>query len=204
MQAEADYAAELVKPIAGKCLALLEGNHEWEARKYYARNIYGYIVQRIADLGGKDAQSLALGAGGFISINFRRHSGNTSGHGWNFDIFAHHGYGGGRLPGGHALTLGRTMGDFDADLYLMGHRHVLQIVPKIITAPDHRGSRSRQRFGVFMPSYLDSFIPTEPDEAPIDTYPELIGLPATLLGAFPIEITPACRKITLHVDYQQA
>lgn len=203
LQVQADYFVELIRPIIPKLLAVEEGNHEWSCRSYYARDIYAYIVSRIADIGGKKPGELALGAGGFVSLNFRRQALNSTGQGWNYNIYTTHGYGGGRLPGGHALTLGRVLGDYNCDLALLGHRHVLSVISKSVVSPHFKGSQTHQRFGVFMPSYLQSTIPVAPSEMPIDLYPELIGLPATPLGSFPIEIYPGQRKVTLHVNYAQ-
>lgn len=197
MTAQADYAVELVKPIAHKCLGLVEGNHEWTARNHYARDIYAYIVRRIADSANVQPGALALGAGGFVLLSFTRATGSTKANHWRMRIFAHHGYGGGRLPGGHALTLGRALADYEADLILMGHRHVLSVVPKVIQR--HNGPFTR--FGVFMPSYLESTLPPDADGMPIDTYPELMGLPATPVGAFPIVVTPFERKIELNASF---
>lgn len=197
MSVQADYAVALVKPIVRKCLALVEGNHEWTARNHYSRDIYAYIVRQIAQMAGVEPGSLALGAGGFVLPTFARVSNGTAANHWRLRIFAHRGYGGGRLPGGHALTLGRALADFEADLVLMGHRHVLSVVPKVIQR--HNGAFTR--YGVFMPSYLNSTLEPRPDGMPVDTYPELMGLPATPVGAFPIEIWPFERRLELRTTF---
>lgn len=197
MAAQADYAVDLIKPIAHRCLGLVEGNHEWTARNHYARDIYAYIVKEIAHEAGKTAGDLALGAGGFVVLSFTRVSGKTKANQWRFRIFAHHGYGGGRLPGGHALTLGRALGDYEADLILMGHRHVLSVVPKVI----QRYNGPFTRYAAFVPSYLNSTIEPNADGMPVDTYPELMGLPATPIGTFPIEVMPFERRVELRVGY---
>lgn len=197
MTVQADYAVSLVKPIAYKCLALAEGNHEWTAKNHYSRDIYAYIVKQIAQFAGVEPGTLALGAGGFVLPTFARVTGMHSANHWRFRVFTHHGYGGGRLPGGHALTLGRALADFEADLVLMGHRHVLCVVPKVIQR--HNGAFTR--YGVFMPSYLNSTLEPRADGMPVDTYPELMGLPATPVGAFPIEICPWERRIELRATF---
>lgn len=191
MTVQADYAVSLIRPIAHKCWGLVEGNHEWTSRNHYSRDIYAYIVREVAHLANCQPGELALGAGGFIVPSFTRVTGNNRANQWRMRVFAHHGYGGGRLPGGHALTLGRALGDYEADLILMGHRHVMAVVPKVI----QRYNGTFTRFGIFMPSYLNSTLPPRDDGMPIDTYPELMGLPATPVGAFPIEIAPFERRI---------
>lgn len=197
MGVQGDYWLNLFKPIAHKCIAILEGNHEWEARKHYARDIYKEMVRGLAHYAGVEAGDLALGAGGFVLPTFARQAGTQTANHWRLRIFAHHGFGGGRLPGGHALTLGRALADFEADLVLMGHRHVLSVVPKVIQR--HNGTFTR--YGVFMPSYLNSTLEPRPDGMPVDTYPELMGLPATPVGAFPIEIWPFERRLELRATF---
>jgi hypothetical protein len=46
-----------------------------------------------------------------------------------FDIFAHHGKGGGSLPGSTFNTIEKMLSVADADLYLMGHDHKKGCVP---------------------------------------------------------------------------
>lgn len=47
----------------------------------------------------------------------------------NFDIFAHHGKGGGTLPGSTFNTLEKMTAIAEADLYLMGHDHKKGCIP---------------------------------------------------------------------------
>jgi len=67
-----------------------------------------------------DAYDKYLGFDGFIRVLFRV-SGKTE---LTTTIYVHHGYGGGRLAGGHALTLQRAFLWNQADVALMGHRHI--------------------------------------------------------------------------------
>lgn len=196
MDAQARYAVDMLKPIAGKCLGLVKGNHEWGAETFYARNLYWDIVRGIADAAGKAPESLALGIQGFIRIRFRRGTPEKYGGSWVFTIYAHHGFGGGRLPGGHALTIGRVLGDYFCDLAMMGHRHTEVIVPKTVTSPTSGGGvEYHKRVGMFVPSYLNSYIIPSSDKKPFDTYAEKVGLPPTPLGTIPVYIQPDARRI---------
>lgn len=202
MGVQRDYAVELLAPIANKCLGLGAGNHENNSMAHYDRNLYWEFVTGLAQRAGVPPESLGYGYQGFILISFRRGNKETSGNNWRFTVYAHHGYGGGRMPGGHALTLGRALGDYEADLMLFGHRHVFQAQSKVITAPGPVGKtgRTAQRWAVFMPSYLRSWMEPNAKGQPVDTYPELVGLPATPVGAFPIEIKPYAHRITLQIE----
>lgn len=197
MGVQVEHATKLVEPIADKCLGLGVGNHEFQADKHYSRQIYWEIVSIISRMAKTPPEELAYGVHGFILPTFRRGNAKSFGNSWQFVIYAHHGFGGGRLPGGHALTLNRVLGDYHCDLALMGHRHVLQITPKMITLPGKVTAQTRQAFGIFMPSYLGQYLDPLENGKPVDTYPELFGLPATPLGAFPITVHPMERKMSM-------
>lgn len=124
MGAQIDRVVSMLKPITHKCVGLISGNHESAALKYYGRNVYWEIVKGINQGVARRPEDLALGVQGFVVLHFRRYTKNSSGNGWPLTIYAHHGYGGGRMPGGHALTLGRVLGNFECDIAFMGHRHI--------------------------------------------------------------------------------
>jgi len=199
MGVQRDYVVDLLAPIADKCLGMGDGNHEWMAKKRYGRNLYWEIVSRIADRAGTEPETIGYGAAGFVVLKFRYRAKNSVGSGWPMTIFCHHGYGGGRLPGGHALTMGRALGDYDSDLVLMGHRHVAQVQNKVVVraARKQRGTpRVSRRVVLFVPSYL-SYVPQSKNGSPVDSYAEHKGLPLQDIGTIPIHIRPAKRKITL-------
>lgn len=197
MGAQVDYFLNLTKPIAGKCLGLGSGNHENVSLRFYSRNIYWELVKGLATHANVPPESLGYGVQGYILPTFRRGNESSYGNSWQMVIYAHHGYGGGRLPGGHALTLGRTLGDTYCDLALMGHRHVLQVLSKQQVYPGRRGVATRESWGVFMPSYLGQYLPISKNGKTVDTYPEQAALPAQTLGAFPIEVLPMERRFRM-------
>lgn len=182
-----DYWLDLFKPIAGKCLGMIEGNHERASLDHTDRNVYWELVTLMAKEANRPPHELALGYQGFVCIKFRRGTKESFGSSWTLTLYAHHGYGGGRLPGGHALTLGRTMSDYEADLILMGHRHVRAFVDKTIVLPNFR---SKLRMAMFVPSYLNCYIKPSSEDHLTDTYAETLSLPPQHLGAIPITITP--------------
>lgn len=185
-----DRILDLLTPIAGKCLGLGCGNHEDAVLSYYDRDIYHEIVRGVAQAAGTKEAELAFGVQGFITLTFRRGRAGKSGNAWRFVVYSHHGAGGGRLPGGHALALGRTLSDYDCDLALLGHRHVRQFVDKTVVGPGRRGFTKRYRAALFVASYLDAFVVPAHDAMPVDTYPEKMMLPAQSLGTTPIVIDP--------------
>ncbi len=182
--------AELFRPIAGKCLYMLKGNHEDDVLSYYDRDVYVEIVQAIADMKGCTTESLALGWEGFVRLKLRRGSADSFRSGYSFVIYAHHGALGGRMQGGHALHMERTLLTYQCDLALLGHRHIRMVVNKPVIRPAGNGYEIQERVGVWCGSYLGSYIPRA------DHYGQRKQLPPTTVGAVPVEIWPDRKRIT--------
>lgn len=185
-------------PIADKCVGLGNGNHEDNALKYTGRDVYKYIVRQISRKAGLTDYALALGVQGFVLLRFRRKSANaeSGGSGWTLPVFVHHGAGGGRLAGGDALMLERALGDFAADLILVGHRHKARILSRAFAVPTTRGVRVVSRIAMMSASYMRPYV--EPEKGfPVTTYAENFMLPPTTVGATPILIDPDSRSFTV-------
>jgi len=207
--AQRDYTVGKLSPIMDKCLGLVCGNHEYAALKYGDRDVYWEIVTWLAQRAKRDPLDLALGVQGFVVMRYRRNyndrdSGGTQyGGTTTITAYCHHGYGGGRLPGGDALSLSRALGDYEAELILMGHRHKQQVVPKEIVKPSSHGGTAKvsTRYGVFCGHYLNSYIRPSGKGSPVDTYPEEKGLPPAPTGTPTITIKPSDKAIdvTLHM-----
>jgi hypothetical protein len=200
-----DYMVAMLEPIIDKCLGLGCGNHEFAARNYIDRDIYGEIVAWLAQKQGVDPWELKLGVQGFVCIRFKRaYSNGDMGGTQTFRVYCHHGYGGGRLPGGDALALARVLGDYECDLALMGHRHKQQILPKQIVAPSatHGGvARMQTRMALFCGHWLNEYIIPAKDGA-LDTYAEEIGLPPAPTGTPEITIKPDERTMTARLQFE--
>jgi calcineurin-like phosphoesterase family protein len=120
-KAQRDRFLEIVRPIAGKCLALVEGNHEHSIRRHYERDIYSDIVTDIKEGAGHPADyKLALGVCGWLLLHFRRPDGKSR---RTFRFNLHHGFVGGKLAGAKALNMQRWLWTHDADLVIFGHSH---------------------------------------------------------------------------------
>lgn len=192
-----DYAIALLEPIADKCLAMIEGNHERAALDWYDRNIYAELCKPIAHKAKRTAEALMLGVQGYVKLNFAYRPLKAKGCFWSMTAYCHHGFGGGRLPGGHALALGRVLGDYDCDIAFMGHRHVRQHVEKAVTRVRRGKVELHERVGAFVASYLDSYIIPSSDRQPIDSYAEHKGLPPGPVGASMLMIEPNAREFHL-------
>lgn len=203
LDCQLEYAADLIKPIAHKCKALVKGNHDDDLERYHGRNVYWQLVKMIANRGELDASQLAIGWQGFLQIPFHRiaKTGKKC-DAWVLTFYLQHGYGAGRLPGSHALALGRVMSDYYADIYLLGHRHVYQFLSNNLVMPGAVTAHERRRYAWFVPSFLGSYLEPKANGEPIDTYPEKLALPSTPRGSFPIEIIPDKRKVKFTIEGQ--
>ena len=136
---------------------------------------------------------LALGYQGFVRLIFEQ-----SGHRDMVTVYCHHGYGGGRLPGGDALALGRVLGDYECDLALMGHRHTFHNLEKTVISMDRAGKlQQKTRHAAFVGSYLGAYIHPSTENKPVDTYAEAIGLPPKRTGTTRILIQPRTGKMAI-------
>lgn len=187
MGTQVKYAVKMLSPIAHKCLGMVGGNHEHAAQQYHGRELYWEVVCGVAQAGNIPPEDLALGHQGFVVIPFRRGTPQSYGGGWHFTVRVHHGYGGG---GNHTGTLYQAMGSFDADLTLLGHRHVRAFADMYVVAADEkRGWKQKYRAGVFTASFLNAYI--EPSgKKPVDTYIKRTGMRPLPLGTKPIVIDP--------------
>ena len=118
-KAQRDRFLDIFKPIAHKCIGMIEGNHETSIHKFYERDIYSEIVSEIKEAGrfAPDHQ-LAFGFYGWSFLRFYR-----KGHSHLFKINLHHGYVGGKLAGAKALEMQRWLWSHDADVVVFGHSH---------------------------------------------------------------------------------
>ena len=131
---QADHFLDLVAPIANRCLFAIHGNHEEAVAKYATVDIPHYIANALG--------VPYLGYSGLVQLRFRGHT-NTHGNASKNTgrlLFVHHGWGGGRKPGGKANKLMDLLVGFAADDYFMGHVHDV-----LCSKQTRVGIRSRKR-----------------------------------------------------------
>jgi hypothetical protein len=154
-RAQRDRFLDIVKPIAGKCLALAEGNHEGAIKKHYERDIYHEIVTGVKEMGGfKADRPLALGIYGWLLLHFYR--GKKRQAGSLIRVNVHHGFVGGKLAGAKALNMQRWLWTHECDLALFGHSHNLGAQIETIEGIDRAGKiRHRQAIGAYTGTFLE-------------------------------------------------
>ena len=153
--AQASRFLDIVQPIAGKCLGLIEGNHERAIQKYYERSIYSDIVTGVKERGGFDADhQLAFGYSGWLMLHFYRHE-TREALGRCVKISLHHGFVGGKLAGAKALNMQRWLWSHDCDLCIFGHSH--NTMAQIEAVESVRGSKvvRQNRIGMFSGTFMN-------------------------------------------------
>lgn len=173
----ADFA-DLVAPIYDKCIGLLEGNHEFQIERHKGVSAYREICYSLGRRTlpssatetevRKAGAQLALGVQGYIKLLFKMGRSVRA-----LNIWAEHGAGGGGLPGGDALMLGRMLGRHECHIALCGHRHVVQTLKSNADRMNKNGDMEvYKRIGAICGAYLDPFLAPDEDGYPINTYSE--------------------------------
>ena len=109
---------EIVKPIANRCLGLIEGNHE---QKFMQHNNNGHHYLMCDQLGVDNLTDCA-----FLRLRADKGKGGDS---RVITIFIMHGFGGGRTAGAEPNHLARLGTFAEADIILRGHSHTFHIAP---------------------------------------------------------------------------
>jgi predicted phosphodiesterase len=193
LQAQLDYLRDefLTAELCKKVIAVVSGNHEGAPDQFQGAGLYRQIVKHVAQHKDVPGPSIALGYRGFVNLSFRRFaSTGNGGSGWNMHLFITHGYGGGKLAGGHALELERMLGRYEADVVVMGHRHTEAYVPLVSSRILGNRIVQTKRIGLLMAGYLGGGAEQLPGEMPLMSYDALHGYYPTTRGCTPILIDP--------------
>lgn len=111
---------EILKPIAGKCVGLMEGNHEYAIMKYHNRNLMRSMCEALKVPELTDCC--------FVRFRFER---GDKPQVQNLRMFAAHGCGGGRSEGAEPNHLARLAKDKECELVLRGHSHIQHIMSPV-------------------------------------------------------------------------
>ena len=198
LQTQLDYLRDelLIAPLCAKAVAVLNGNHEASPDQYQGAGVYRQIVKHIAQHKGCQPAALALGYSGFVQFQFKRvASTGRSGSGWSLTAYLTHGYGGGKLAGGHALELERILGRYECDVAIAGHRHTEAYVPVMTSRVVGNRVVQSKRIGLFVAGYLGGGTELSKGELPPTTYDQLKGYYPTTRGCVAILIDPDGAKV---------
>jgi predicted phosphodiesterase len=147
-----DRIVKLLKPIKGKIIGALEGNHEAKAKQKYHSDVTSIICEKLG------IENLTYSA--LIRLRISRQKGN----GRIITIYAHHGFGGGNTIGGKLNKISKLATNFDANIYLMGHVHDKYVFASEQLAISQRGEprliANKKVFaltGSFFETYVDGY-----------------------------------------------
>lgn len=187
--AQKERFCDIVRPIAHKCLALVEGNHEISLRKHTERDVYREIVAQVKGDGGMSSSTnLMIGVYGWLQLAFYRSKRRERGSVININL--HHGFTGGKLAGGKALNMQRWLWTHNADICFWGHSHNVGIQPEAVEEIDDAGAvRVVNRRGAF----TGTFLRTVNDDGP-STYSEEKGYFPLPNGGVMVELRPGAKK----------
>lgn len=130
---------EMFKPIKGKCLGLVVGNHEEKLRLSHSNNVHGAMC---TFLGVKD-----LGYTAVIRWTFRRGNGSTRQSGHVFKILVSHGTIASRRNGAKINRMEDVASQFNVDLALFGHGHSKLVSERIeLDFPDFGEMRQIEKW----------------------------------------------------------
>lgn len=155
-------------------LGFLQGNHDYSFMD--GTNSTTRLCARL--------KAPYLGTACVYRLSFRYKGGKCR----TIDIYAHHGKGGGRLPGGSINNVFYMAEGIQADIYLMGHDHRQGIATQPIMVPTYRNGKmnlqQRKRYFLRTGSYLRAFVDGE------KSYNVTAGRNPSSLGCSKIELTP--------------
>ena len=109
-QEQVKEAVAIFKPIKDKILFTLEGNHEAKVKAMYFYDCANSIAEQL----GVTCKEYSC----FSKLIFKSSSMCA-----RVNMYAHHGYGGGRKAAAKLNTLMDFAQSFESDIYVMGHNH---------------------------------------------------------------------------------
>jgi hypothetical protein len=152
-----EYTVDLLKPIAHKCIGMIEGNHEREIKIKWERDVQYELVQKIKDHGEIDPE-WRMDLGFYAWINFKAYQSKQDEKPAGLSrvvINLHHGFVGGRLAGAKALNMQRWLWTHNCDLSIHGHSHSRLAQPEVVEGIDSAGNWFEHvRKGAFSGTFL--------------------------------------------------
>ncbi len=166
LDAQVDYAYEMLKPIKGQIIGGILGNHEHTSIRS-GTNVHRRLCSALA------IREWPYSV--FVKIQYNRGTVRRS-----QDIYLHHGFGGGRTIGAKINRL-HAFGDFiDANIYIMCHVHSkcwAEQKPKLEPHPTQEKTRERIRRYALAGTYLRTY------SEGASGYGERLAYPPTSLGS---------------------
>ena len=176
---EINWITELLRPIKGRIIGSLTGNHEESYRKHNYNNVH----KQICNILGVNN----LGYSAFVRLHFRRENSNES---HLITCAVTHGSGNAATKGGKLNKLRRFMNDFDAQIYAIGHMHDLIQDKKPYLMVNSQGKiKQAEAIGVVTGCWFKTYT-----QGVISSYGEQKLFPPVTIG---------CPMISINADTQE-
>ncbi len=178
-------ANEILKPIWGKCLGLIEGNHDEAIRKF---NHYNFMKELLLLANEKHVVPYA-GVSCYIDLDFDRLGSHH-----HTIIHARHGEGSARTSGARALAVLRlSQSMINANITFMGHLHGQESpdIPERLILKNGR-IKSFETIATMTGAWVKAYMQGVPAN-----YLERWGSPPSTLGCPRVVIEPDKSRMTL-------
>lgn len=156
------YATKLFEPVKDRIIAITDGNHERRIQKSTSIDTTEILAQNLGAHYEPDGIMLKIRFGKDKHLNKLVYT-----------IYATHGFGGGKKPGGKANNLQSLANIVLADCYIMAHIHWMTTFQDIYFVPDTRTNEVKEVKRTFVSS--GSFVGW-------GGYAQWQGFPAAKLG----------------------
>ncbi len=169
-----EWLEKKLKPIAGKCLGLIRGNHEVTVANRYHLHVHKMLAAKLG--------ALDLGDMCFYRVRWQRTTTSSQ----SCDFFLCHGWGGGRRSGGQLNKIEMLMMENKANVYAFAHVHGKRANLKLA----QRGLNKKgsivyeERVGVVCGTYLED-----------SEYMQRNGYGPSVLGSAQVVVRPASGEI---------
>ena len=177
VEAQKERLFEYLKPIAGKCLGVVNGNHEESVATYYAQNPGAWLAGQL--------KAPYLDACGVIPLLIARGKDERSFPGFACTIIADHGTTTATTPGGRANMLQRSMHRWEGvDVVMMGHAHSQDIVvlERIGFDKARRDTKMHRTVGILSGAFFRTYLKDVP------SYGEKKSYQPAVLGPLAVEV----------------
>ena len=178
---------EILSPIWGQCLGLIEGNHDDNIRRYMNYD----FMEELLLLANKKHHVPYAGVSCFVELSFKRVGSNET---HNYLIHARHGEGSARTSGARALAVLRlSQSMVNAHITLMGHLHGQESpdIPEIMILKNGK-IKSFGTIACMTGAWLKAYMQGVPP-----MYLERWGSPPSTLGCPRISIEPQHDRMVL-------
>jgi len=178
---------EILSPIWGQCLGLIEGNHDDNIRRY---NHYDFMKELLILANKKHVVPYA-GVSCFVELSFQRENSNER---HNYIIHARHGEGSARTSGARALSVLRlSQSMVNAHITFSGHLHGQESpdIPERIVLRNGK-IKSFETIACMTGAWLKAYMQGVPP-----MYLERWGSPPSTLGCPRVSIEPQRDRMVL-------